>query len=161
MLFGYLLTNTAQIFADVRTYWSPDAVRRVTGHELTGAAARRRHPPDQLRRGALDGTRPQRRDGQPAMKPFWEITPKRRKRASRPRPGTRPTASYFRGGGFSSAVRDRGRHAGDHVPHQPGEGPGPRAADRRGLDGGPAAEVHRVLDAHRPDVADHLVRAAR
>ena len=39
MLFGYLLTNTAQIFADVRTYWSPDAVKRVTGHKLTGAAA--------------------------------------------------------------------------------------------------------------------------
>ena len=34
MLFGYLLTNTAQIFADVRTYWSPDAVKRVTGHKL-------------------------------------------------------------------------------------------------------------------------------
>ena len=39
MLFGYLLTNTAQIFADVRTYWSPDAVKRVTGHKLTGAGA--------------------------------------------------------------------------------------------------------------------------
>ena len=39
MLFGYLLTNTAQIFADVRTYWSPAAVKRVTGHKLTGAAA--------------------------------------------------------------------------------------------------------------------------
>ena len=31
MLFGHLLTNTAQIFSDVRTYWSPDAVKRVTG----------------------------------------------------------------------------------------------------------------------------------
>jgi L-fucose isomerase-like protein len=39
MLFGYLLTNTAQIFADVRTYWSPDAVKRVAGHKLAGAAA--------------------------------------------------------------------------------------------------------------------------
>ena len=39
MLFGYLLTNTAQIFADVRTYWSPEAVKRVTGHKLAGAAA--------------------------------------------------------------------------------------------------------------------------
>ncbi|MBW7457304.1 L-fucose isomerase, partial [Paenibacillus sepulcri] len=39
MLFGYLLTNTAQIFADVRTYWSPDAVKRVTGHALDGKAA--------------------------------------------------------------------------------------------------------------------------
>jgi len=39
MLFGYLLTGTAQIFADVRTYWSPDAVKRVTGYQLTGQAA--------------------------------------------------------------------------------------------------------------------------
>ena len=39
MLFGYLLTNTAQIFADVRTYWSPEAVKRVTGHALEGRAA--------------------------------------------------------------------------------------------------------------------------
>ena len=36
MLFGYLLTNTSQIFADVRTYWSPEAVKRVTGYELEG-----------------------------------------------------------------------------------------------------------------------------
>ena len=39
MLLGYLLTNTAQIFADVRTYWSPESVKRVSGHQLTGAAA--------------------------------------------------------------------------------------------------------------------------
>ena len=39
MLFSHLLTNTAQIFSDVRTYWSPSAVERVTGHKLTGNAA--------------------------------------------------------------------------------------------------------------------------
>ena len=39
MMFGHLLSNTSQIFSDVRTYWSADAVRRVTGHKLTGAAA--------------------------------------------------------------------------------------------------------------------------
>ena len=38
MLFGHLLTGTAQIFADVRTYWSPEAVERVTGKKLTGKA---------------------------------------------------------------------------------------------------------------------------
>ena len=51
MLLGYLLTNRAQIFADVRTYWSPEAVKRVTGHEPDGRRRRRLHPPDQLRRG--------------------------------------------------------------------------------------------------------------
>ncbi len=39
MMFGYLLTNTAQIFSDVRTYWSPESVKRVTGYELKGKAA--------------------------------------------------------------------------------------------------------------------------
>ena len=39
MLFGHLLTNRAQIFSDVRTYWSPEAVKRVTGKELSGLAA--------------------------------------------------------------------------------------------------------------------------
>ena len=74
MLFGYLLTNTAQIFADVRTYWSPDAVKRVTGHKLTGAAAGGISAPDQLRPGHARRHRRTDRDGKPAMKPFWEIT---------------------------------------------------------------------------------------
>ena len=39
MFFGHLLTGSAQIFADVRTYWSPEAVKRVTGYELNGHAA--------------------------------------------------------------------------------------------------------------------------
>ena len=51
MLLSYLLTNRAQIFADVRTYWSPEAVERVTGYKPEGLAARRLHPPHQLRRG--------------------------------------------------------------------------------------------------------------
>ena len=38
MLFGHLLTNTAQLFSDVRTYWSPESVERVTGKKLTGIA---------------------------------------------------------------------------------------------------------------------------
>ena len=74
MLFGHLLTNTAQIFADVRTYWSPDAVKRVSGHKLTGAAAGGILHLINSGAATLDGTGRQERDGQPAMKPFWEIT---------------------------------------------------------------------------------------
>ena len=51
MLLGYLLTNAAQVFADVRTYWSPAAVKRVTGHKPAGAAGGRIPAPDQLRAG--------------------------------------------------------------------------------------------------------------
>ena len=50
MLFGHLLTGTAQIFSDVRTYWSPEAVKRVTGWKPDGRRRGRLHPPDQLRR---------------------------------------------------------------------------------------------------------------
>jgi L-fucose isomerase len=51
MLMGYLLTNTAQIFADVRTYWSPDAVKRVTGDEADRGRRQRVVTPHQFRFG--------------------------------------------------------------------------------------------------------------
>ena len=74
MLLGYLLTNTAQIFADVRTYWSPDAVRRVTGISLEGRAAGGVIHLINSGAATLDATGRMERDGVPAMKPFWEIT---------------------------------------------------------------------------------------
>ena len=61
MLFGHLLTYTAQVFADVRTYWSPAAVKRATGYELDGRGRRRADPPDQLGRGRPGRRRPRRR----------------------------------------------------------------------------------------------------
>ncbi len=107
MLLGHLLTDTAQIFADVRTYWSPDAVQRVTGQKLTGDAA-----PGLLHlinsgAAALDGCGRQLRNGRPAMKPFWEITP--REALACLEATTWPPASYeyFRGGGFSSSFGTR------------------------------------------------------
>src|ERR1041385_731519 len=74
MLFGYLLTNTAQIFADVRTYWSPAAVKRVTGQKLSGKLAGGLLHLINSGADTLDGSGQQERDGKPAMKPFWEIT---------------------------------------------------------------------------------------
>ena len=74
MLLLYLLTNRAQIFADVRTYWSPDAVQRVTGHRLTGVA--KDGVIHLINSGAatLDATGAMTNAaGEPAMKPFWEI----------------------------------------------------------------------------------------
>ncbi|MBM4466542.1 MAG: L-fucose isomerase, partial [Chloroflexi bacterium] len=75
MLFGHLLTNTAQVFADVRTYWSPAAIKRVTGYELTGLAAGGIIHLINSGSATLDATGRQTIDGQSAMKPFWEITP--------------------------------------------------------------------------------------
>lgn len=107
MLLGHLLTDTAQIFADVRTYWSPDAVQRVTGHALTGAAA-----PGLLHlinsgAAALDGCGEQKRNGQAVMKPFWEITPKEAQACLNATTWPPAIYEYFRGGGFSSAYGTR------------------------------------------------------
>lgn len=65
MLLGHLLTGTAQIFSDVRTYWSPDAVKRVSGYELSGKASGGILHLINSGPTALDGTGQQTKDGQP------------------------------------------------------------------------------------------------
>ena len=108
MLFGQLLTNTAQIFSDVRTYWSPEAVRRVTGKELTGLAAN--GVIHLINSGAttLDATGEQEKDGKPAMKPFWEITDAEAQKCLDATQWCPASLGYFRGGGFSSHFRSKG-----------------------------------------------------
>ena len=80
MLFNHLLTDRAQIFSDIRTYWSPQAVKRVTGRELTGLA--KDGILHLINSGAttLDATGQQKEDGKSTMKPFWEITEEEVKR---------------------------------------------------------------------------------
>ena len=108
MLFGHLLTNTAQIFSDVRTYWSPEAVKRVTGKELTGDA--RNGIIHLINSGAttLDGTGEQTKDGKPAMKPFWEITPDEADACLKATTWYPANRDYFRGGGYSSNFLSKG-----------------------------------------------------
>jgi L-fucose isomerase len=108
MLFGYLLTNTAQVFADVRTYWSPAAVKRVTGHKLTGTAARGFLHLINSGPAALDGTGEQSINGQPAMKPFWEITAAEVKNCLAATTWHPSITEYFPGGGWSTRYRTRG-----------------------------------------------------
>jgi len=107
MLLGHLLTDTAQIFADVRTYWSPDAVKRVTGQELTGAAAGGLLHLINSGAAALDGCGKQLKDGQPAMKPFWEITPDEARACLKATTWPPAIYEYFRGGGYSSCYGTR------------------------------------------------------
>ena len=110
MLFGHLLTNTAQIFSDVRTYWSPEAVKRVTGVELSGLAKDGFIHLINSGPTTLDATAQQKdKDGNPAMKPFWEITEQEVKRClenTRWCPGEK---EYFRGGGYSSQFKTAGK----------------------------------------------------
>jgi L-fucose isomerase len=108
MLFGYLLTNTAQIFADVRTYWSPDAVKRVTGYELKGTAANGLLHLINSGPATLDGTGEQMKDGKPAMKPYWEITETEAQNCLDATSWRPASVEYFRGGGFSSDFLTRG-----------------------------------------------------
>ena len=108
MLFGYLLTNTAQIFADVRTCWSPEAVKRVTGHKLTGSAAGGFLHLINSGPAALDGTGEQTRDGKPAMKPFWEISEQEADKCLSATSWHAAIVEYFRGGGFSTRYFTKG-----------------------------------------------------
>lgn len=107
MLLGHLLTDTAQIFADVRTYWSPAAVERVTGQRPSGAAAGGFLHLINSGAAALDGCGKQMKDGQPAMKPFWEITPKEAFECLAATTWPPANRGYFRGGGFSSSFGTR------------------------------------------------------
>ena len=102
MLFGHLLTNTAQVFADVRTYWSPDAVKRVTGKELTGIAKNGIIHLVNSGSAALDGCGQQSIDGKPAMKPYWDITPEEAGKCLDATSWRPADIGYFRGGGYSS-----------------------------------------------------------
>jgi len=108
MLLGHLLTGTAQIFADVRTYWSPEAVRRVTGHELTGRAEGGILHLINSGPATLDGTGHQFRDGQPVMKPYWDITPDEVEKCLDATTWHASMVEYFRGGGWSTRYKTLG-----------------------------------------------------
>ena len=108
MLLGYLLTNTAQIFADVRTYWSPESVKRGSGHTLAGAAANGILHLINSGPATLDGTGQQERDGQPAMKPFWEISSSEARKCLGATTWHPSITEYFPGGGWSTRYLTRG-----------------------------------------------------
>jgi L-fucose isomerase len=108
MLFGQLLTGAAQIFADVRTYWSPESVKRVTGYELSGPAMHGILHLINSGPAALDGTGQQEINGRPAIKPFWEVTPEEVKRCLEATTWHAGITEYFRGGGWSTRFKTRG-----------------------------------------------------
>lgn len=146
MLFNYLLTNTAQIFADVRTYWSPEAVERVTGKPLEGRAKDGILHLINSGSATLDGTGQQRRDGQPVMKPFWEITNEEVEaclNATEFRPATQ---EYFRGGGFSTNFLTEGDMPLTMVRLNLVAGLGPVLQIAEGYSVTLDEDIHRTLD---------------
>ncbi len=108
MLLGYLLTHTPQIFADVRTYWSPAAVQRVTGWQPDGPAAGGFIHLINSGSATLDGTGRQERNGKPCIKPFWEISEQEAGECLKHTTWYPANNGYFRGGGYSSQFVTRG-----------------------------------------------------
>ncbi len=108
MLFGHLVTGTAQIFSDVRTYWSPEAVKRVTGYTLKGMGENGIIHLINSGPAALDGTGQQQRDGNPVIKPYWEIQPDEVRKCLEATRWCAAEVDYFRGGGFSTQFLTRG-----------------------------------------------------
>lgn len=108
MVFGHLISKTAQVFADVRTYWSPKAVKRVTGKDLTGKAKDGIIHLTNSGAAALDGSGREKIDGKSAMKAYWEITEKEAEACLKATKWCAADLSYFRGGGYSSQFATEG-----------------------------------------------------
>jgi L-fucose isomerase len=108
MLFGHLLTNTAQVFADLRTYWSADAITRVSGEAPIGPAAQGILHLINSGPAALDGCGEQTLNGTPAMKPFWDVTPAEVKACLAATTWHPSITEYFPGGGWSTRYVTRG-----------------------------------------------------
>ena len=108
MLLSYVLTNRPEIFADVRTYWSPGAVKRVTGVTLDGPAAGGVIHLINSGAASLDATGQMEIAGRPAMKPFWEIEKHDVEACLNATTWYPASTEYFRGGGFSSKFISRG-----------------------------------------------------
>ena len=103
MLFGTLLTGKAPCFHDVRTYWSPDAVKRVTGKELTGVANNGIIHLINSGATAMDCTAAAKDSaGNGTMKEWWDITEQDILACLDATDWCRANYEYFRGGGFSS-----------------------------------------------------------
>ncbi len=108
MLFGYLLTNTTQMFSDIRTFWSPEAIKRVTKVKPEGLAANGIIHLINSGASALDFSGRQTLKGESCIKPFWEITDKDVSECLKATLWEPASLGYFRGGGFSSQFNTKG-----------------------------------------------------
>ncbi|MBM4059491.1 MAG: L-fucose isomerase [Planctomycetes bacterium] len=146
MMFGKLLTGTAQVFSDVRTYWSAAAVERVAGHALGGVAAGGLLHLKNSGPTALDATGRQSRGGKPVMKPFWEITPAEVEDCLKHTRWHPSITEYFRGGGWSTSFLTPGGMPLTMSRINLVKGLGPALQIAEGWSHKLPEKVHRVLD---------------
>ncbi|NLG36588.1 MAG: L-fucose isomerase, partial [Clostridiales bacterium] len=146
MLMGHLLTGTAQVFADVRTYWSPQAIERVTGYRPEGAAAGGLIHLINSGSAALDGTGRQSENGKPVIKPWWQVTSAEAADCVNATEFCYGNLGYFRGGGFSTRFATRGGMPVTMTRLNIVKGLGPVLQIAEGVTAELPPEVHEILD---------------
>jgi len=147
MLFGHLLTNSAQIFADLRTYWSPDAVASACdGYQLESVAKDGILHLLNSGPATLDGTGQQEANGQPTMKPFWDITEAEVKKCLDATSWHPSMSEYFPGGGMSTRFATRGGMASTMTRINLVSGLGPAIQIAEGYTIELPDQVHNALD---------------
>lgn len=108
MLMGYLLTNTTQMFSDIRTFWSPESIERVTGYKPEGKANKGIIHLINSGASAIDFSGQQKSNGESVIKPFWDISAEDAEECLRATNWPPAVTEYFRGGGFSSQFDTKG-----------------------------------------------------
>ena len=149
MLFMKLLTGRAQIFADVRTYWSPDAVKKATGYELEGIAKEAGGFLHLINSGAacLDACGEVKdENGNGVIKPFWEMTDADIKACLNATDWCRADYEYFRGGGYSSHFRCKAEMPVTMLRFNIVEGIGPVLQIAEGWTADLPDEIHNTID---------------
>ncbi|MBQ8159185.1 MAG: L-fucose isomerase [Clostridia bacterium] len=147
MLLGTLVSGTAPCFHDVRTYWSPESVKRVTGYEVTGNAAGGFIHLINSGATALDGTAAcVNAQGEHCHKPFWEMTEEDIQACLKATDWCRADYQYFRGGGFSSHFRTQAEIPVTMLRVSIVDGLGPVLQIAEGTTVTLPDEVHDILD---------------
>lgn len=147
MMLGTLVTHTAPCFHDVRTYWSPEACERVTGHRPTGVAANGFIHLINSGATALDGSGAATDgEGRGCMKPFWDMEQADVDACLRATDWCRANYEYFRGGGFSSHFRCRAEMPVTMLRFNIVEGLGPVLQLAEGWTANLPDEIHDVID---------------
>lgn len=147
MLFGKLLTGKAAIFSDVRTYWSPEAVERVTGKKPTGITKDGFMHLINSGASALDASGAAKDDaGNGCMKEWWNMTEADVQACAAATDWCRANYEYFRGGGFSSHFKTEAEMPVTMMRVNLVDGVGPTLQIAEGYTGVLDPEVHNILD---------------
>ena len=147
MLVGKLLTGTASVFADVRTYWSPEAVQRVTGQALEGRAAGGIIHLINSGAAALDATGASKNErGEASLKPWWDVTEKDIAAMLKATDWCQADKGYFRGGGYSSHFKTLAEMPATMLRFNIIEGIGPVLQIAEGYTVTLPDDMHKALD---------------